>query len=282
MSANARRVDDRVTPATHYSATTRLPKAPGSYAQFEVGSPPMLLAAVGRDDVATLSAAIWSVPGVYFLLGPDGDEGAGALQINVGKAPTRVRERLVVQRRNKEWWGLAVAVVSGASVASALWCAGDTAWLERALYHRLQAEQLGRLDNQTTPPDCDLDRFRVEELSAVLGPCLSVLTLFGLPQVTDVGIEDDDGNHDTGAPRTWLECARAVLRDASPEGLTVHEIVQRIHAAGLRDPAATRSPEQTLFRDLREATRPGRDGPFRRTSVKPLCYGLHDVTPRAG
>ena len=67
-----------------------------------------------------------------------------------------------------------------------------------------------------------------------------------------------------------------------PEGLTVHEIVQRIHAAGLRDPAATRSPEQTLFRDLREATRPGRDGPFRRTSVKPLCYGLHDVTPRAG
>ena len=81
---------------------------------------------VAAVDVLTLDSRVWDAPGVYLLVGADDEH--GGLRVNVGQGPTGVRQRLAVQRRAKDWWQRAVAVVSGADTAPGQWGPADVTW----------------------------------------------------------------------------------------------------------------------------------------------------------
>ena len=256
----------------HLSATVRLPRDPGGVTHWEFADPPVLVGVTTAERVGELDGTIWSAPGVYCLLGPADDRDAGALRAEVGGAQTRLRTRVLDQRRSREWWDSVVTAVCGAWLASARWGPSEATYLEGQLYRRLRGELFGELANRVSPPRVHLDGFRVADLDRSVGAIASVLYLLGSVHIAAVGSAPPPG--DRPAQTTWVRAAAQALDDVGGEGLPVRDICARIHAAGLRDPRDSLTPEQTLHRELRHAARNPRVTGIARIEGTPVRYAL--------
>ncbi|QBI19650.1 hypothetical protein ER308_08855 [Egibacter rhizosphaerae] len=261
-------------PGRHMQALAYLPRdARAGVCHLELADPAVNLAVVRSDSLTALAGPLWAVPGCYVLLGPGPEP--GSTRLYVGQSPQDVRGRLGEQVELKDWWEVAVAVSSAAANRAGRWTSACVGYLEGALYRRLQAEAT-LVDNHRTPGDHSIDAFRRHQLDRVTAPVLSLLRLQGLAAATEVLREADDARVETTETQpTWRAAAQWVLRrSATP--LSVAQVLDRIRAHRLRD-TDTATPEQTLFRTLREAATDPAD-PITRSDGTPLRYHAHPPT----